>query len=512
MNKKSSLALSAAVVVLLGGSNALAALPPGPGAAVVEKACTQCHDASIFTSQTKTLAGWADTVKTMVGMGAPVAPADLDSVVTYLAQNFGAAPAPTPAVGSVAPRSKNLPPVFSARPWQRTPGKPMDSRVPEKQDAAADFPGQYRANYVTANVQYKTTIITDKLVRPWALQFLPNGKFLITQRMGQLVIVDTAGKIVEVSGVPPVAWEGGQGGLLDVALDPKFSVNHRIYFTFNEPTGPKGVGRDGEQSRIAVGRAVLDEAGSALRELKVIFRSKPTVSINLYPTKQGSRIVFDKQGYMFVSIGNRDSTRLQPEPWKVAQEMQNHLGKIIRITTEGTPAPGNPFIGIPDAFPEIWALGTRSQEGLAFDNQGRLWETEHGPRGGDELNIIEKGKNYGWPLVTHGIDYPGWLVANGVTHKTGMVDPRYFWDPNIAPSGLTFYYGDLFPAWKGSLFTGGLAGGLLDRLTISGDKVVGEEPLLTELNSRIRDVRVGPEGAIYVLTDDTNMLVKVTPK
>jgi glucose/arabinose dehydrogenase len=468
----------------------------------------------MFTAQRKTAAGWNETVHNMIGMGAQVPAASVDTVVAYLTQNFGAAAAAAPAAGAAAApaRSKNDPPEFAVQPWQKVPGKPIDNRAPEKQDNAADFPGQYRAPYRPSNVQYKTTTITDKLVRPWALQFLPGGKFLVTQRMGQIVIVDAAGKISEVKGVPTVAWQGGQGGLLDVALDPNFQTNHRIYFTFNEPAGPQDVTRDGAQSRIAVGRAVLDQAGLALKDFTVIFRSKPAVSVNLYPTKQGSRIAFDRDGLMYVSIGNRDSTRLQPPPWNVAQEMSSHLGKIVRITTDGAPAPGNPFLDTPDALPEIWAVGTRSQEGLTFDAQGRLWETEHGPRGGDELNLIERGKNYGWPIVTHGIDYPGWLINSGATHRQGLEDPRYFWDPNVAPSGLVFYYADLFPAWKGSLLVGGLKGGLVDRLTISGDKVIGEEPLLTELHSRIRDVRVGPEGAVYVLTDDTGMLVKVTPK
>jgi glucose/arabinose dehydrogenase len=261
-----------------------------------------------------------------------------------------------------------------------------------------------------------------------------------------------------------------------------------------------------------VARATLDEAGSALQNLKVIFRSRPAVSVNLYPTKQGSRIAFDRDGTMFVTIGDRDSTKLQPPAWNVSQELSTHLGKIIHITQDGAPAPNNPFIGVPDALPEIWVTGTRSQEGLAFDDKGRLWEVEDGPRGGDELNIIERGKNYGWPVVTHGIDYPGWVVNMGATHHSGMEDPRYYWDPTIAPSGLTFYYADLFPAWKGSLFVGGLHGGLLDRLRLSTDgKVIEEEPLLTEIKSRIRDVRVGPEGALYVLTD-TNSLLKLTPE
>jgi glucose/arabinose dehydrogenase len=208
----------------------------------------------------------------------------------------------------------------------------------------------------------------------------------------------------------------------------------------------------------------------------------------------------------------------------VAQRLDTDLGKIIHITADGAPVPDNPFIGKPGVLPEIWAYGTRSQEGLAFDPRtGHLWETEHGPRGGDELNIIEKGKNYGWPVIVHGIDYPGTAIGEGITHKDGMEEPVYYWDPVIAPSGLAFYTGTLFPQWQGSVFVGGLRGMMLDRLTIVNDKVVAEEPLLTDLHARIRDVRVGPDGAVYVLTDSgtasisprtppTSKLLKLTPK
>lgn len=483
------------------------AFPPGPVHDIVAKACTQCHDASTVISQHKSAAAWSDTVKQMISNGAKVAPADFDAVVTYLSKNFGVPNMPAPAA-----RSKNDVPLYTPLQWQKVEGRPIETRWPEKQDDAPDFPGQTRAPY-HASVPYKVTTITDKLVRPWALQFLSRGRMLVTQRMGQMVIVDAKGAITPISGVPEVIWEGGQGGLLDVALDSQFKTNHRIFFSYNEPAGPqKGVGKDGEQSRIVVGRAILDESAYVLRDLKVIFRSKPAISVNLYPTKQGSRIAIGEDGNLFVTIGDRDSTRLQPPAWNVSQSLETHLGKIIRITPDGAPAPGNPFTGQPDALPEIWATGVRSQEGLTFDNKGRLWETEDGPRGGDELNIIEKGKNYGWPVVTHGVDYPGWVVNMGATHHSGMEDPRYYWDPTIAPSGLTFYYADMFPQWKGSLFVGGLRGKLLDRLTLSADdKVVSEEPLLTELDSRVRDVRVGPEGAIYVLTD-TDSLLKITPK
>ena len=208
----------------------------------------------------------------------------------------------------------------------------------------------------------------------------------------------------------------------------------------------------------------------------------------------------------------------------MAQKLDNDLGKIIRITPDGKPAPGNPFAGTHGTLPEIWAYGLRSPEGLAFDPAtDRLWETEHGPRGGDELNLIEKGRNYGWPVITHGIDYGGSPVGAGITAKDGMEQPVYYWDPVIAPSGLALYTGDLFSQWKNSVFVGGLAGMLLDRLTLSNDKVVAEEPLLTDLHTRIRDVRVGPDGAVYVLTDSgvgvitdntppTSRLLKLTPK
>jgi glucose/arabinose dehydrogenase len=484
--------------------------PPGPAHDLVAKACTQCHDSGMVTSQRMSAAQWSDTVKQMVSNGAQVPPARLDEVVAYLAQNFGPATVSQPSAGTH--RSKNDVPYYAPVPWRMEEGKPIETRWPEKQDDAPDFPAQTRAPY-HASVPYKTTIITDKLVRPWALQFLSGGRMLVTQRQGQMAIVDQDGTITNLSGVPDVVWEGGQGGLLDVALDPAYRTNHRIFFSFDEPAGPqKDVGKDGAQSRIAVARATLDEKAATLKDVQVIFRSRPAISVNLYPTKQGSRIAIGRDGYLYVTIGDRDSTRLQPPAWNVSQELSTHLGKIIRITADGAPAPGNPFAGVPDALPEIWVTGTRSQEGLTFDNKGRLWEVEDGPRGGDELNIIERGKNYGWPVVTHGVDYPGWVVNMGATHHSGMEDPRYYWDPTIAPSGLTFYYADLFPAWKGSLFVGGLRGMLLDRLTLSADdKVIAEEPLLTELHQRIRDVRVGPDGALYVLTD-TSMLVKVMPK
>jgi glucose/arabinose dehydrogenase len=236
--------------------------------------------------------------------------------------------------------------------------------------------------------------------------------------------------------------------------------------------------------------------------------------------KTGGRMVMAKDGTIFMTLGDRSDS----PPWDVAQRLDNHLGKVIHITQDGAPAPDNPFLNKPGVLPEIWAYGLRSAEGLAFDPKtGKLWLNEHGPRGGDELNIIERGKNYGWPVIANGIDYSGKPIGDGIMHKEGMVDPVYYWDPVIAPSGLAFYTGNLFPQWKGSMFVGGLRAKMLDRLEIKNDKVVAEEPLLLEIGMRIRDVRVGPDGAVYVLTDSGtssmsansalgSKLLKLTPK
>jgi glucose/arabinose dehydrogenase len=394
-------------------------------------------------------------------------------------------------------------------------GQPIESRPPEKADDKPAFPEQTRAPY-HASAPFKITTLIDNLPSPWSLAFLPDGKILLTERLpGSLRILDTKGMLSDpVAGVAELASPGVKDiGMLDVVLDPHFATNHQIFFTFFDYV-------DNTDSNTYVARARLDEAKCAISDAKVIFRGQPRMPSKRLGAKTGGRIAIAPDGTLFLPIGDRSDS----PPWDVAQRLENDLGKIIHITVDGAPAPDNPFLGKPGVLPEIWAYGTRSQEGLAFDPKtGRLWETEHGPRGGDELNIIEKGKNYGWPVVVHGIDYPGTAIGEGVTHKEGMEDPVYYWDPVIAPSGLAFYSGNLFPQWQGSLFVGGLRGMVLDRLMIVNDKIVAEEPLLTELHTRIRDVRVGPDGAVYVLTDSgtpsmqygtphTSKLLKLTPK
>jgi len=242
----------------------------------------------------------------------------------------------------------------------------------------------------------------------------------------------------------------------------------------------------------------------------VIYRGIPELPEENFSMKQGGRIVFAKDGSLFMTIGDRDGNRKADYDQQLAQKLDNDVGKIIHLTAEGAPAPDNPFLNRSDVRPEIWAYGIRSPEGFVIAPDGTLWETEHGPRGGDEVNRIQKGKNYGWPIITHGLDYPGGPIGDGIVAKDGMEQPVYYWDPVIAPSGLAYYNGKLFPKWRGSLLAGALRGLGVYRLELKNGKVVAEEPLLSELRTRIRDVRVGPDGAVYVLTEQ-KALLKLTP-
>ena len=399
-------------------------------------------------------------------------------------------------------------------PWLATEeGKPIDTRPTEKKDNAPTFPEQTRAPF-HATAPFKVTTLIDNLEVSWSLAFLPSGNIIFTERLpGRLHILDKNGHVsAPLTGVSTVALPDAKDiGLLDIALDPNFASNQRVFFSFFSYI-------DGTNTNTCIARARLDEKALAITDATVIFRGLPVMPSKRLGAKTGGRIVFDKGGNLLMTLGDRSDS----PPWDVAQKLDNHLGKIIRIAPDGSVPPDNPFVGKAGVLPEIWAYGMLSPEGLAYDPRtGKLWQNDHGPRGGDELNIVEKGKNYGWPLVAHGIDYPGPPI--GVMHMDGMVDPIYYWDPVIAPSGLAFYTGNLFPQWKNSLFVGGLRGALLDRLEIKNDKVVAEEPLLTELGTRIRDVRIGPDGAVYVFTDSgtpsmspktppTSKLLKLTPK
>ena len=335
--------------------------------------------------------------------------------------------------------------------------------------------------------------VASGLEHPWGLAFLPDGRMLVTERPGRLRLVSATGEISRpISGVPNVVARG-QGGLLDVALDPQFAQNRLIYFAFAEPRA------NGNGTSVARGR--LNAGGTALEGMSVIFRQMPTINSNMH---FGSRLVFDRTGALFVTVGDRFSQRDQ------AQNPGNHLGKVLRISPEGKAAAGNPR---KEGWqPEIWSIGHRNVQGAALHPEtGQLWTAEHGARGGDEINTPKAGLNYGWPVITYGIDYSGAKIGEG-TSKPGMEQPKFYWDPSIAPSGAIFYTGQIWPAWKNSLFVGALAGQILIRLSTQGEAVTGEERLLTTLRERIRDVRQGPDGYLYLLSDDANgKILRVRP-
>lgn len=333
------------------------------------------------------------------------------------------------------------------------------------------------------------------LVHPWGLTFLPDGRLLVTERPGRMRIVSAEGQLSPPLQNVPQAWASGQGGLLDVIADKGFAQNSTIFFCYAERASGGG--------RTAVTRARLDDRAGRLDDVKVIFRQEgPLSSGNHY----GCRIAQDAEGNLFVTLGDHYSHRDE------AQNLSNHLGKLIRIAPDGAAPADNPFVGRDGARPEIWSYGHRNPQGLAINPaNGELWEFEHGPRGGDEVNVIGKGRNYGWPVIGFGIDYSGARIHQA-TSRDGMEQPAKYWVPSISPSGAAFYTGKLFPAWNGSLFAGALSGRMLLRLTVNGHAVTGEERLLQNLQERIRDVRQGPDGALWLLTDDpAGSILKVTP-
>ncbi len=336
----------------------------------------------------------------------------------------------------------------------------------------------------TPSVAATVETVASGLENPWGLVFLPDGSMLVTERPGRLRIVRDGVLSEPVANVPDVVAQK-QGGLLDVALHPDFAKNRRIYLSFSEP-------RDGGNGT-SLARARLPEDGKALENVEVIFRQMPAIDSTAH---FGGRIAFAPDGNLFLTLGDRYSER------DSAQDLGTHLGKIVRLTADGKPASNNPFIGKEGALPELWSYGHRNPQGAAIEpSTGLLWTVEHGAKGGDEINRPEAGKNYGWPVITYGRDYSGAKIGEG-TAKDGMEQPLHYWDPSIAPSGLAFYNGKKYPDWDGDLLLGALAGQKLVRLDIKDGKVVGEEAMFEDLGERIRDVRVGPDGDVYLLTDD----------
>jgi glucose/arabinose dehydrogenase len=342
----------------------------------------------------------------------------------------------------------------------------------------------------------KAEVVAQGLDHPWAVAFLPGGRFLVTERPGRMRVLSPEGKPgAPLEGVPKVA-AGGQGGLLDLVLDSAFQSNRALFFCYSE-AGSGGAGT-------ALARAKLSPDETRLDDVQVIFRQRPKVSGNL---QFGCRIVEAPDGNLFLALGERYSYM------EKAQTLDNDLGKILRLTKDGRPAAGNPFQGRQGALPEIWSYGHRNPQGLVLAPDGSLWEHEHGPQGGDEINIIHPGRNYGWPVITYGEQYGGGPIGQGITAKAGMEQPLHYWVPSIAPSGMAFLTSDRYgPQWKGNLFVGALKFRYLDRIELAGAKVVREHKLLADRNERIRDVRQGPDGLLYVLTDESDgKLLRLLP-
>lgn len=363
-----------------------------------------------------------------------------------------------------------------------------ETEAPNAPDQQPAFTGQTRAPLPPQPATLSQTVVADGLPHLWAMEFLPDGRMLVNAKQGAMHIISTDGQAgPALEGVPKVA-SAGQGGLLDVALAPDYETSSRIFFSFAEPR------EGGNGTSVASAKLVTDgEGGGKLEDVQVIFRQMPTYDGDKH---FGSRLAFGRDGELYVTVGERSDR----EPRVQAQDLASGYGKVFRIDQSGQALPDNPFVSTEGALPEIWSLGHRNLQSATVDDQGRLWTVEHGPRGGDELNLPMPGKNYGWPEVTYGIEYSGAKVGDGVTRTAETEQPIYYWDPVIAPSGMAFYNADAIPEWKGAFLVGGLVSRGLVVMHMENDKVKYEERV--DLNARIRDVKVGPDGAVYAVTEE----------
>lgn len=363
---------------------------------------------------------------------------------------------------------------------------PVETKEPNTGYKPA-FEGQTRIGGVKTTTPYAFKVLAEGLEQPWGITSLPDGRFLITQKTGTMRIVSQDGTLgAPITGLPKVN-SGRQGGLLGLSLDPSFTSNRMVYWVFSQPLS------GGNLTAVAKGRLADDE--KTIENAKVIYQATPAHKSELH---YGGRILFDKTGNIIFSTGERSDLETRP----MSQDLNTSLGKIIRITTDGKPAPGNPFEGRSDARPELYSYGHRNVQGLAFHPvTGDLWDGEFGPRGGDEINRVQPGKNYGWPVITYGIEYSGGKVGDAIQQKEGMEQPVYYWDPVLSPSGMTFYKGNNIPEWENNLFIGGLSSSHIARLVIRDNKVVGEERLLADESQRFRDITQGNDGALYTVTD-----------
>lgn len=368
-------------------------------------------------------------------------------------------------------------------------GDPVETRPANGANQQPAFPGQTRAPAVRTGVVMTHTVVASGLVEPWGLALLPDGRWLVTERPGRLRIISAEGAVGEpITGLPAVDPRG-QGGLLDVVVGPGHGQDRMIYWSYAEP-------RDGGNGT-AVARGRLSDDGAGVENVQVIFRATPTYDGTLH---YGSSLAFAPDGKLFITLGERSDAPMRPQ----AQDLASHMGKTIRINADGSVPSDNPFVGRAGALPEIWSLGHRNAQGVAIASNGDVWTVEHGTRGGDEINLTRAGLNYGWPEVAYGIEYRGAPINEGVTAREGTEQPVYYWDPSIAPGGMTLYDGAMFPGWRGNLLVAALRDKHIARLVLENGRVVGEERLLTDLGERIRDIAVGPDGAVWAITDEEN--------
>ncbi len=375
-------------------------------------------------------------------------------------------------------------------------GQPLETRAANAPDQTPAFPGQTRAPLAASNVAFDVVTVAEGLEKPWGLAFLPSGEMLVTEKAGRLRIVGKGGGLsAPVTGLPEV-YAAKQGGLLDVVVGP----DGLIYWSYAEKRA------DGDGTAVARGRLVPG-AAPRMEAVQVIWRMTPSLDSGMH---YGSRLAFSPDGFLYITTGERSILPGRAQ----AQDLKSAFGKVIRIYPDGAIPKDNPFAAVSEANKGVWSSGHRNIQSAAIHPAtGALWTVEHGPAGGDELNIPQAGKDYGWPTITYGEEYNGQPVGEGLTAKAGLEQPVYYWDPVIGPSGMAFYTGDLFPAWKGSVFIGSLRDRKLVRLSLDGDRVTGEEWLLQDLGERIRDVRVGPDGAVYLVTDNAKgRVLKLVPK
>ncbi len=367
-----------------------------------------------------------------------------------------------------------------------TSTNPVETNAPNSNYKPA-FAGQTRASGLKTNTAYEAKIITSALTAPWGVKSLPDGRLLVTQKAGTMRIVTLSGELsAPITGIPAVN-PAGQGGLLGLCLDPEFASNRMIYWVFSEAVA------GGNQTSVAKGKISNDE--KSIEGATVIYRANPANPSDLH---YGGRILFDNTGNLIVSTGERSVLETRP----LAQSVASALGKIIRITKNGQAAAGNPTFTQAGALPELYTIGHRNPQGLALNTvTGEIWQAEHGPRGGDEINRLKAGSNYGWPTITYGIEYSGEKVGAGIQQQDGLEQPVYYWDPVVSPSGMTFYTGNRVPEWQNNLFIGALSGMHIVRLAFENNKVVGEERLLAGEGQRFRDITQGSDGALYAITD-----------